>query len=365
MDKKKSIAIISVFAAMIFGLFVWQLILPDAATSKSERRKLTQLPEISVKAMLSGGFSKDLEDYLLDQFPQRDAFRTLKAVARMSVLRQRDNNGIYLVGDSIFKLDYPLKDDQVLFAAQKLNSIRADYLDGCNVYYSVIPDKNYFAAAQNGYPCVDYDLLFKLLGDNVEGMQYIDITDCLSLSDYYRTDTHWRQECILPVAQRLAQKMGAGMITPKEAYTEHTLAPFSGVYLGQSALPVPTDSITYLTSPATDGATVTSIEADGIQHVYTLDKFSGMDSYDIFLSGAAALQVIEMKDAGNGRELILFRDSFASSIAPLLLGAYSKITLVDLRYFSSKLLGEHVDFDGADVLFLYSTGLINSAMLLK
>ena len=90
-----------------------------------------------------------------------------------------------------------------------------------------------------------------------------------------------------------------------------------------------------------------------------------MDGYDTFLSGAQALLTVENPLAGTDRRLILFRDSFGSSLAPLLLDSYREITLVDLRYLSSSLLGDYVDFDGADVLFLYSTSILNSAMLLK
>ena len=59
-------------------------------------------------------------------------------------------------------------------------------------------------------------------------------------------------------------------------------------------------------------------------------------------------------------------DSFGSAISPLFLEGYSKITLIDLRYVASQLLPEFVTFhENQDVLFLYSTSLLNSGMLLK
>lgn len=56
---------------------------------------------------------------------------------------------------------------------------------------------------------------------------------------------------------------------------------------------------------------------------------------------------------------MLFRDSFGSSIAPLFLENYSKITLVDLRYISKDVLENFIEFDKQDVLFLYSTLVLN------
>ena len=99
--------------------------------------------------------------------------------------------------------------------------------------------------------------------------------------------------------------------------------------------------------------------------MYDLEELWGRDPYDLYLSGAAALQVIENPAETSGRELVLFRDSFGSSMAPLLVPGYSKITLVDLRYFSSTLLEQFVPANGQDVLFLYSPGIMNSTNLLK
>ena len=79
----------------------------------------------------------------------------------------------------------------------------------------------------------------------------------------------------------------------------------------------------------------------------------------MFLSGSKALITIENPGCDNDRELVLFRDSFGSSIAPLLAQAYHKVTLVDIRYIRPDVLDRFVDFDGVDVLFLYSTQVLN------
>ena len=57
----------------------------------------------------------------------------------------------------------------------------------------------------------------------------------------------------------------------------------------------------------------------------------------------------------------MFRDSFGSSLAPLLTSGYRRITLVDTRYLSPAFLGRFIDFDGADILFLYSTSVLNNS----
>ena len=61
---------------------------------------------------------------------------------------------------------------------------------------------------------------------------------------------------------------------------------------------------------------------------------------------------------------MIFRDSFGSSLAPLLIEGYEKITLVDIRYMHSNLLPNYIEFTDQDVLFLYSTMVLNSSSML-
>ena len=56
---------------------------------------------------------------------------------------------------------------------------------------------------------------------------------------------------------------------------------------------------------------------------------------------------------------------FRSSMIPLLIADYAKVTVIDIRYLSSDFLGRFVDFSGQDVLFLYSTLVLNNSATLK
>jgi len=58
----------------------------------------------------------------------------------------------------------------------------------------------------------------------------------------------------------------------------------------------------------------------------------------------------------------MFRDSFGSSLAPLLVEGYKKITMVDIRYINSDVLDAFIEFNDQDVLFVYSTLLLNSSL---
>lgn len=347
------------------GLLTGVLRTPDAV-SVAERRKLAQLPALTWAGVWDGTYFPALEAYLLDQFPLRDRLRTVKAGVRFGVLRQRDNNGVYLVGGGVYKLEYPTDLGSVRNAADRMERLYAAYLDGtdCRAYLAVIPDKNYYVAAQHGYPSLDYGAMRDALAVGTPHLKEIELFDCLSADAYYRTDTHWRQEALGPVVERLAGEMGLAAL-PLDAYTETAVSPFYGVYYGQSALPLAPETLTVLEQAVLERCEVLHYETGRTAGVYDWEKLSGMDAYDVFLSGASPLLVIDNPSAATDRELVVFRDSFASSLAPLLTPAYRRVTLVDTRYMASDLVGDYVAFDDQDVLFLYSTLLLNNSVTMK
>ena len=168
----------------------------------------------------------------------------------------------------------------------------------------------------------------------------------------------------MDVAQHLCSAMGTAA-DGAEAYEQVGREGFRGVYYGQSALNVDSETLTTMISDVTESAAVKSLEHEEPLPVYNWDDFAGLDPYDVYLSGAEALITMDNPLQDNGSHLIVFRDSFGSSISPLLLSGYSRVTLVDLRYIASGLLDEYVDFTDADVLILYSTAMFNAGATLK
>ena len=85
----------------------------------------------------------------------------------------------------------------------------------------------------------------------------------------------------------------------------------------------------------------------------------------MFLSGAVSVLEVENPAAETDRELIVFRDSFGSSLVPLLVPGYAKVTLLDTRYIPTEYLNQFVEFGSQDVLFLYSPLVLNNSVMLK
>lgn len=278
---------------------------------------------------------------------------------------ERDENGVYLAEGYAARLEYPLNEKNITYAAKRFTYVYDEYLSGScdNIYVSVIPDKNFFLAEKNGYPALDYAELTAQLTGQMDFAEYIDIFPLLELSDYYRTDTHWRQEKITDIAAHIAGAMGVSL---SAEYTEKTLdAPFYGVHCRQADIDIEPDTLIYLENDTLSECRVYDGETDSYTDIYNMELAAGDDPYEIFLSGAKSLLTIENPAAPPEKELVIFRDSFASSLAPLLAEGYSKITLVDIRYLAPQLLGRFVDFHGQDILFIYSAPVLNNSTTIK
>ncbi len=340
------------FLGIIYGFFIINLFMEDIEISKSERRKLEQFPEISLKSVFNKDFMESFDKYSVDQFSFRDGFRSLKANYLFNVLRMTDNNGIFIKDGYIFKSEYSTNYrsiDSFITKMTKLNK----YFDG-DVYISIIPDKNYYLN-DSKYLNIDYDKLYEEVIKGTE-YNYIDIREELDLDDYYKTDTHWRQEKLEDVVKKINNSMA---LSTDFNYKENKYYPFYGVYYGQAALKVEPDEIVFLEKDEFKDLKIFNLEKNDV--LYDTSLLDGMDPYDVFLTGATSLIKIENPNSKTDKELVLFRDSFGSSIAPLLIDNYKSITLVDLRYISFEMMEEYVDFTNKDVLILYSILLVNES----
>lgn len=353
--KLKSVVITCLMAALFAALSLWCVFGEKSDFSESERRLLASAPEASWEKIASGRFATDFEKWTVDHFPARDAFRSLKARVRLYALQQKDNNGIYEKEGQLSKIDYPMNEAMLNHATGLFETICKNELTEENaVYVAVIPDKNKFFAPLS----MDYDAFYEKVYAKMPFATPIEVSSLIDGADYYRTDTHLRQECLPDVAAKLAEAMGTSLSGKYEQQTLDT--PFNGVYVGQSALSPEPDTLKYLTNETIEGYEVTGAKA-----VYDMEKAAGRDPYEIFLSGNQPLVTVKNPANPSGKRLILFRDSFGSAVAPLLAEGYSEVVLVDLRYLVSGYVGKLVDFSNADVLFLYSTLLLNSSLSMK
>ena len=353
-DKIKNIIIVIGFISILILVFFLNIVSKEEKISMTERRKLEQFPKITISEILNGNTMSKLEKYAEDQFIKRDFFRKIKTCWDLYVFRKQDNNKLFEKDGAIYKIEYPLNEFNIKKSAQKINELYEKYMKNMNVYYSIIPEKNYYLENDNHLK-LDYDKLKQIMKSELNEVKYIDIFQGLSIEDYYKTDLHWKQENLSDVVGIIQENMGLQKLQKK--YEIQNKGEFYGAYYGQLGIELPPDNIYILENETINNCEVYNFETNKKTKIY--NETNSMDKYDIFLSGATPLISVENRTAQTDRELLLFRDSFGSSIAPLLLENYSKITLIDLRYISSKILDKYIEFNGQDVLFLYSSIILN------
>ena len=353
-DRIKDATVIVVFVIVLIFVLLINVISKDKDISDSERRKLASFPEITKETVMDGDLSEDFESYFSDQFVGRDFLRSLKTTVSLNVFRQKDNNELFVKDNSIYKMEYKLNEKDLEKSINKINEICDKYLKNMNVYYSIIPDKNYYLE-DDDHLKLDFEKIEKTMKNSLKNLKYIDISDCLNLNDYYKTDLHWKQENLNNVTSCLKSEMGL-----KDTNSQYKLldrGDFYGAYFGQLGAKIEPDRLYTLTNDEIENCVTYNFETKRRGRVYETPKTS--DKYDVYLSGAVPLIKIDNPNSKTDKDLILFRDSFGSSLAPLLIDSYKTITLVDIRYISPKILDQYIDFTSQDVLFLYSTVVLN------
>ncbi len=348
-----------VFLAFIFAFFILNTALPDREFSEQENRSLQQRPPFSFDELFSGQYTKDFETYTTDQFTLRDEWITLKAASELA-LGKRQNNGMFLCDGGTIIEPYEAPEDGKLEAnMEALNKLVAN--TDADVYFALIPGKS--------------DIWAHMLPQNApRDSEKAAIDYCYSLSDavnvdiygkleehsgeyiYYRTDHHWTTLGAYYGFSALAESMGLDCPDISEYSGRETVSEeFYGTSWSSSGFSwVEPDSMEiFVTEP--EGLEITNYPqgspVEGL--LYDWSRLEVKDKYSFFYGGNTPLLEIEtgVEDAPS---LLILRDSYMDSLSPFLLASYSRIHILDLRYYRAS-LSDYIAQNGFDdVLVCYS-----------
>lgn len=340
---KKLLIIIFVSFISLFGFIS---LFNKEEISIYERRKLKAFPKI----IDNNNFFDDLDKYLSDHFIFRQDFREVKGFVNYNLFNISINNKATIKDDYLFELtetNYKSLDNIVAKVDEIITRFEINDYE-----FIAIPLKNHYAGLDNVSEEIDEYLSVKI--DN-----YHSLKDLLSLSDYYRTDIHLKQERLGSVVSKILELCD---VEEKDIeYSFNTYDKFYGSLYAKMAISMKPDTITYLTNDLLNGVKVESVEDKDLLDVYNVSELESLDPYSIYLNGPKAYLKIVNKNVKN-RKLIIFRDSYTSSIAPLLILYFSEIELIDLRYYSSDLL--NIDGD-SKVLFIFGSEVLNNSFSIK
>lgn len=131
---------------------------------------------------------------------------------------------VYVYEGYAAKTDAPFDADSLDRAAYRFRHLYDLYFTGRTVYLAVVPDKAQFTVPPEGYVPAGAAETADYLCGALDFLTPVDIAAGLTLTDYYRTDPHWRQEQLRPAADALLTAMGA----PVSGTRDETLCALEG-----------------------------------------------------------------------------------------------------------------------------------------
>lgn len=349
---KKTISLL--FAGILAALLLAVCLLPQRTFSDMENRSLQQFPAPTLNGVRSREWMDQMESWLADQFPGRTFFVRTKASLDY-LLGKRDLHDAYIGRDGRFFEVFDAQPDE----AQLNKNIvyLQDFLSGTQRTAYFLPVYSAFTIYPEQLPAgaQEPDERSILTALNLPKSTILaDPYDALLANRdddlYFRTDHHWTQRGAYEAYLAFCRAAGFAPVT--EYQQTQSPNPFYGSLFSQAPLwGTKPDEMSLYEIPVSvkvtyDGEKETS-------SLYEPDALNKKDQYTAFLDGNHALVRIE-SNAGTGKELILFKDSFAHALVPFLSQHYDVITMVDLRYYNrplNQLLAEQPD---AELLLTYN-----------
>ena len=332
----------------------------DREFSESENRRLAQWPEGSVSAILDGSFLQGLGDYIADQFPGRDGWITLNLKLNQ-LLGQKESSGVYLCEDNyLMQIPSEPNKEQHERNLKAINTFAKNHPQ-LNMVMTVAPNAVTVLADKLPENAPVRDQLADLyhIATTVTGVKVIDVTQVLKVHKdeylYYRTDHHWTSlaayyafQTIAPELKITAPNLSDYTVYPVSTTFEGTLSSRSGSHnaLDTVEIMVPKTGIEYYVTYNGDNNT-------NICSLYNRAALDQKDHYTVFFGGNYS-RVDITTTANTGRNLLIFKDSYANCIVQFLYPYFDHITMIDPRYYYDNV--EHVLTGNSitDVLFLYN-----------
>ena len=172
---------------------------------------------------------------------------------------------------------------------------------------------------------------------------------------YYRSDHHWTSTAAHYVFEEYAKQNELDTIDHKfEPYLISrdfygTLASRSSYYSGN-----PDEIYMYASTNKEDKSTIAYVEEQKKSaSFYDQEKLKTKDQYAVFFGGNHPLMEINTTSAVD-KTLLIFKDSYANCFIPFLTPYYSRIVVVDPRYYAGDIHQLMKDQSVQEVLFLYN-----------
>lgn len=362
-NKKSYYQASAVIFILFIGIFVGaNLITKDKTYSETENRILATKPNFTIDRLLEGRFTSKFEDYVVDQFIGRDFFTNIK-MSVDKLLGRNQANGVFLGKDGYLIEDFTAPNEEVVNQnLQAIDNFAKKYKD-VKQYMLISPtsvgilkDKLPYSA-----PVIDQESYLKSYKEKLpSSIKFVDTYETLNNHKdeyiFYKTDHHWTSLGAFYSYEKLAEDMGLKK-KPDDYYNVQLVSnDFFGALSSKSGYDVEEGDQVQVYIPAKNEEYVAVNyveEQEKSASLYSSEALDKKDNYEVFLKGNHPLVKIKTS-AKNNKTLLIFKDSYANSFIPFLTNDFSKIIVVDPRYYYEDIDKLMEQENVNEVLYLYN-----------
>lgn len=344
-------------AAGLFAAF-W----PQGDFSDFERRYLSSAP--SVPSLTDWTTDKEVESYLSDRIPFRRVMVGIDATVNVLTGR-RTQLETWPVGGTF--LEQPVSGTTEALSRRMTQLEEAAQRAGAP-WRLLVPTSHGYLLHEDMNALLQplYAAEGPLYAALAESEQYVPLgADFSADTAYYATDHHWSLQGVYAAYQAYCRSVG---LTPLalEEYSVTSYEGFYGTTYSRSGYPF-AKADTLMCAQPEEGVNLTILD-DGKEYDSLIfpEHADTYDGYAVYLGGNHGLLEITNANAPQGT-LLVFKDSFANSLLPLLSAHYSRIVAMDARYYAGN-FSDAMAYAGQvdQVLYVYSLdSLLNDTMVAR
>lgn len=360
MKKKKFYPTAALLLGFLAVMTAVDLLTPIKTESELENRQLKTSSDFSFQRLWSGDFQKRYEEVVTDQFAGRDEWITLKSTTESALLKTENNGVLYGKNGALFGKLTSYDREQIQHNLSFLNDF-AEKQGGLT--FSVIPSGYVYSSDQLpvGAGQVDQKTAIVELKDELkDSVQWFDTYALLSAVNekpenyealYYNTDHHWRGTTAYQFYQSFCAEKGYTAFA--DELTLREIKGFYGTYYSKcKKVDTKPDTLTFFDLPFPVHTVVDGVEKENWYDEAALDT---RDKYRAFLYGNGGLTVLSREEtAENPKRILLIKDSYSNTIAPLFLSEFDEVYVVDLRSYPQGINALCEEKNFAEILVLYN-----------
>ena len=353
------------FLVLVFGFTGVTFVYPERTFSENENRVLAKMPEFSWEKLFNGKFMSEYETYITDQFFLRDSWIKLKVFSEMA-LNKQDINGVYLGKDGYLverhedsKIDAEMleksKDRLVQFIEKYANQLGNEKVKVMLVPTAseILTEK--LPAFASGF---DQNGMIDEIYERLPEGTVLDVRETLKEhadeSIFYKTDHHWTTLGAFYAYQEWAKAMGFEAPSLEEVKQTVVAEDFLGTVHSKLNVQLSNDKMHIFELPNTPSKVKVTVDMqESFDSMYVEEYLAVKDKYSYYLDGNHGLTEIVSNSEGEGT-LLIVKDSYAHCFAPMTVGNYEKVYLVDFRYFNMPISQFIKQYRVTDILVLYN-----------